>query len=338
MNTPNGAEMTYTNSSLSAFRRCPRLYDLSYRQLLKPETDAEALAVGTAWHRAFEFEEYGDAIAFLRAHSPSELWGEKLVRLFAAYKLYWSSADHPLCDQVLTVTETETTFRVDFGGVTFEGQLDAQLVLPDGRSGLMERKSTGDPIDDDSQYWSRLRMATQPGIYSLALPMMPSVIVYDVMRKPTISPKKLLKKDEASLRRQILEGESAVYCGEIIDGNDVSSGLLEGRETLTMYGARLAKAIAEDPGRYFQRKEISRMAADYEALLDDLGDQVFAVGVAGSSGGAFYRNPDACADFGQCPMLALCERNAHPSPSEPAPRGYTRREHRHAELVKEPNS
>lgn len=339
------AEVTYTNSSLSAFRRCPRLYELSYLQLLKPETQAEALAVGSAWHRAFEFEDPEDGIVFLRERSPSPLWGEKLVRLFAAYKLYWRTVDHPLNDANLVVVETEQTFRVEFHGITLEGQIDAKAKLPDGRIALVERKSTSDAVDDDSPYWNRLRMATQPGVYAIALAERPSVIVYDVMHKPTINPKRLLKKDVASLTRQAIEGESAVYCGELIPAGDVASGLAEERETLRMYGARLAKDIAERPEKYFARREISRTARDYEALMNDLEAQIGTIEalnaadeMSNGNQSPFYRNPDACDAIGTCSMFGLCERGENPRSCDPPPRGYIRRAHRHAELVKDGGS
>ncbi len=176
---------SYTNTALATARRCLTEYDFRYEQLLESDgADSEALQVGSLWHLAHDLKHTGDrldAYVAIEKHAPSLLWAEKLKRLFAAYHWRWH-------DEEFEVEESEKTFAITIDGVDYEGQLDGVLRLADGRRGIIERKTTSDSVEDNSALWGKLRMDVQTGLYATACGFVPSFILYDVVRKPTIDP------------------------------------------------------------------------------------------------------------------------------------------------------
>lgn len=323
----NDNDPTYTNTALATARRCLTEYDLGYLQRLTPDAeDSEALQVGQAWHKAFDDMHKADdeleGYASLGRHAPGPLWRVKLARLFAAYQWYWS-------DERLQLLETERTFRTEFRGITFEGQIDGIIRLPDGRRGVLERKTAGSDIGTGSSYWDRLLMDIQTGLYSLALDFVPSFILYDVVRKPTINPKAITKADMKRLRAELDTKGSATYFEEI-GPEDVEEALLLGRETPALYGARLTSDIGDDPGKYFARREVPRTRADFATLIDNLEQQVGILEHAKAEN-LLHRNPDSCNAFGRCRFFGLCSNNIRPRGE--VPEGFHRREHEHPELA-----
>lgn len=331
---------TFTNTLLAAHRRCPRELELRYGQRLDMIGDKpEALSVGTAWHRAFLAEAEHDGIsreaplssyALIRREAPSALWAEKLSRLYAGHAWRWR-------DENLDEVETEKNFRIQVGPHEFEGQIDGVLVDELGRRGMMERKTTSESLDAESQYWEKLRLDTQVGIYGMALER-PAFIVYDVVRKPTINPKRIVKADQNRLAADLKKHGAANYFQEIIDGDDLADALATGRESVSMYGARLAADIGDRPEYYFQRRLISRTSRDYDDLEQDILEQADAIRWREQEN-SFPRNPDACNAFGRCAFFGLCSNGIHPDPDGPAPDGFVRRDVLHPELqpVKETN-
>ena len=328
--------MTYTNTSLATARRCLTEFDFRYLQQLEPEgADSEALQVGQAWHKAFDansLDEDDLHNQFLMApyeaiakHAPGPLWNEKLRRMYAAYHWYWK-------DQPFKVIEAEYMWCAEHLGVEYEGQLDGIIELPDGRRGLLERKTTGDSVDAESVYWDRLRLDVQVGLYALALNELPPFILYDVARKPTINPKKLSKADRARLGKGVADAGWDSYFGESFTAEQLAAPLEEGRESISMYGARLTADIGNRPDYYFARRPVDRTKGDYETLIENLKDQVRVIEFAKAQE-SMHRNPDACATFGRCAFFALCSNNIRPFEGDPAPDGFRRREHLHPELA-----
>lgn len=326
-------DITYTNTSLATARRCLCEYDLAYLQRLERDTDreSEALAVGSTWHKAHDVAASGgDPYDAIRVHAPSELWATKLACLFAAYGWYWQ-------DQTLDLVKSEETFRVKWGDYTFEGQMDGLVRLEDGRLCLLERKTTSDGLGAESLYWNRLRLDVQVGLYALACESLPSAILYDVVRKPTINPKNLVKKDVERMEREFQgSGDTATYFGTTFREDQIRSALDEKRESLEMYAARLTADIGDRPDWYFARREVPRSQQDYQELLKNLADQVWVIEHA-QDRGKLHRNPDACATFGLCRFFGLCSNNVRPRAGEDPPNGFRRREHLHPELASELN-
>lgn len=329
MTTINPREpISFTNSSLTTARRCLTAYDLRYRHRLEHDgATSEALDVGSAWHEAFDAQARGenpyDAII---ESAPSELWAQKLARLFAAYAWYWK-------DDPFEIVAAEEEFDVVLlEGVQLRGKKDARICLADGRVGLLERKTTGDSIDGDADYWKRLRLDTQVGIYALATEDRPAFILYDVVRKPTINPKGITKADAKRMTTEVEKAGFALYYGEPVQPDELATAIAEDKESLSMYGARLTADIGDRPSYYFGRREVPRTSADYQTLVDNVQAQIDLLCYAEEKE-LMHRNPNACEDFGGCEFFALCSHNVRPTSQNPfVPQGFRRREQTHPEL------
>lgn len=319
---------SYTNTALATARRCLREYDLAYRQRLEREDDdRETLVVGQTYHRAHDAAAKGlDPFAVIERHAPGELWTEKIRRLYAANVWYWRN-------EPIEIVETERTFSVEIAGIRYRGQIDALVRAKDGRLGVLERKTTASGVDAESDYWDRLRLDVQVGLYSLACDRRPDFILYDVTRKPTINPKALTKADMTRLRGELESDGHALYF-ERFEAEEIEAALFIGRETPELYGARLTSDIGNRPDYYFARREVARTSGDYAELLEDLSAQVSMLEAAERLD-AFHRNPDACATFGRCKFFGLCSNNRRPRIGEAPPEGFREREHIHPELVRE---
>ncbi len=316
--------MSYTNTRLATFRRCKREHYLAYELLLDNEATAEHLVVGDSWHKSFEL---ADAYAAIDATAPGRLWREKLRRLRAAYDWKWG-------DDGLEIIEPERQFRVEINGITYEGKTDGVgRFVGDEREGLIERKTTSDDVGPVSFYWHKLRLDTQVGLYGLAFGgQYPSFILYDVVRKPTISPKRLTKAELARIKKDMKVHGAFEFYRETF-GEDVARIALEtGRETIELYGARLTHDIGERSGFYFARQTVPRTSADYETLAADLEAEVQFIEHARKIG-HHPRNPDACNAFGTCRFFGLCSTNRLPKPDEQPPEGFIRRSKLHPELA-----
>lgn len=315
-----------TNSSLSTARNCLRRYHLRYNlQLELDGPPSEALSVGSAWHDAHDEARRSEAwgrearqaqpdglspddlrkiedapFKAINARAPGPEWATKLAALYVGYRWYYAN------DQI-EIIDSEVPFFCHIGDHPIEGVIDAIGRTKDGRDVLVERKTTGDGVDDSSSYWDRLRMDTQVGIYSIALgDKMPSTIIYDVTRKPTIRPKNVTK---AGVKEIDISG---TYEGQTLrrPSVDVLKDLEanDGKETLELYGLRLISDIVSRPEFYFSRHEVPRTSKDYRELVQD----VFAtIGVIGrcDEQGHYPRNPNACDAIGTCPFLGFCSRS-----------------------------
>lgn len=180
------------------------------------------------------------------------------------------------------------------------------LVSKDGDGWLLEHKTTSDDLSPESTYWKQLAIDSQVSHYMLARWQEGQRLVgtlYDVIRKPTINPKKLTKGDQQAF----LAGRT--YYGVRFDDTFVVEWQrdVEARETPEMYGARLTHdCTVERPEWYFQRREIPRLDRDileYAGELWEVGQQVSAA----RKSGVHYRNSGACAMFGRpCEFLGIC--------------------------------
>jgi hypothetical protein len=150
----------------------------------------------------------------------------------------------------------------------------------------MEYKTTSFPIDDDSNYWRRLRIDSQISYYMLALREKGYNVnscLYDVIHRPSGKPVTLTQAvtkhfvETGEYQQKGENGEMETIstfpvkdCGDHLEIGESSTekipGAKEGtfaiRETPGMYGARMQRHFLKEPNRYFQRKEICRTEAD----------------------------------------------------------------------------
>jgi len=244
---------------------------------------------------------------FSRDRSDTDLIAAKCRALLRGYDARWTPNEY----QVVSVekmyagplTNPDTGRRsrnLDIAGV-----LDV-VAQRDGRLVVIDHKSTSLEIEDPAgSYWRQLVVEGQVSHYMLLLwqaGIKPDEAVWDVMRKPGISPKKLSKADRAGV----------LAFGEYHDAKlsqaslDVLAGGEE-RETLEMYEARLAHdCIKERPQHYFQRRTIPRLdkeLIDYARELWEHGQELLHV----RKTNRHARNSGACMLYGTpCKFLGIC--------------------------------
>lgn len=223
------------------------------------------------------------------------------------------------------------------------GKIDKIVRLASGKLAILEHKTTGDSISPDSHYWKRRRMDRQTRFYfSAARDMGYNVeeIVYDVVKKPDIVPKRLTKEDFKKFMGvpdrsgEVDRKARHMYFGEKFEVK--AKGTIEGpskwmfesikvdgwvaeqegavaesmtiRETPGMYGARLMADMLERPDHYFAREKIPTTDMDLEESKNDI-VQYHRMIMECRKTGTWPRNTARCNDFGLCPYWGLCSEN-----------------------------
>lgn len=188
---------------------------------------------------------------------------------------------------------------------TNAGKYDG-IVTRDGGAWLLEHKTTSDDLSPESTYWKQLAIDSQVSHYMLARWQEGQRLVgtlYDVIRKPSINPKKLTKAEQQSFIVNLRYYDTTFDIDYVAQWQQDA----EARETAEMYGARLAyDCTTERPDWYFHRKPIPRMDHDvleYAAELWEVSNQIKAA----RKSGVHYRNSGACAMYGRpCEFLGIC--------------------------------
>lgn len=194
------------------------------------------------------------------------------------------------------------------------------------RRTLFDHKSTSDDISDpNAPYWRQLAIEGQASHYMLIEWLNGEKIddcVWDVMRKPSISPKKLAQKERAAI------ASLGTYCGYKASDRDREWVKTSDRETLSLYEMRLAHdCIAERPERYFARRPVPRLDAE----LLEYAREVWGHGqdiIHTRRESRHVRNPGACMLYGSpCKFLGICSGHDDPDSGK-----WQRKESVHHEL------
>lgn len=324
-----------TNSSIQTWKTCPRKFFIAYRLGIRKHA-SEPLRVGTAFHLGCELLANPEADDAAVRHAISkatfdEQESETVAALVFGWQEYW------LANPALEITHAEIEFEVPIENPlsgkpsrTFvrAGKLDAIGKLPDGSIALVERKTTGEAIDGDADYWKKLTLDSQLSGYILAAQMKGIGVekaVYDVVRKPQIRPKAVSKAEQSHATA------NASYCGMRL------TEPCPERETPQMYAARLRQDMRERPTHYFGRREIVRLKADLKEFQAELWQIARSIREAqlderefGQA--AWPRNTQACTgNFGRCEYLDIC-RGFTADPTQETPEGFIRVARCHTEL------
>lgn len=186
-----------------------------------------------------------------------------------------------------------------------------------GRLCVIEHKTTKDSVAPDSDYWTRLRMDTQCSKYFLAASVGGNEVdsvLYDAIRKPGQRPLAIALRDP--------DGVKIVHDA---DGNrvktkdgkkwresaDTEQGyVLQTRpETPEEFEIRLLEVLRANPSDYFAHREVPRLDTDILEYMSDAwatSQQILYF----RSRGLWPRNPDACDQWGVCPMFDICAGRA----------------------------
>lgn len=198
-----------------------------------------------------------------------ELISAKCRALMAGYHERWHTQQYvPLDVEVVLESpivnpETNRQSRT----LSQAGKLDV-IALHGERTVLIDHKTCSQDIaDPDSPYWRQLVVESQVSHYMLLGWLNGRKFddaVWDVIRKPTISPKKITKAEKVSV---VADG---MYHGRLMGDGSRYSLQTEDRETLEMYEARLARDCTNvRPEWYFQRRSVPRFDGE---LLEYAGE------------------------------------------------------------------
>jgi hypothetical protein len=176
---------------------------------------------------------------------------------------------------------------------------------------LIDHKTTSEDISDpNSPYWRQLVIEGQPTHYMLLEHLNGRKIddaVWDVIRKPTISPKQVTKSDQSSVFT------SGQYFGCTLSQASMEELRHTGRESLEMYEARLAWDCTEiRPEWYFQRRSVPRLDSEIHEWATELWGHSQDL-LHARRENRWPRNAGACMNFGRpCVYLGIC--SGHDSP------------------------
>jgi hypothetical protein len=344
-----------THSRADCFKTCRRKHEYAYEIGLRPETDAKALRMGSAFHAGVERlgdcdpENLPSACKAVRAayadmpdHFDPYWWAvelETILSLVCAYQWRW--ANHKL-----DVIATEQAFRVPLvnpatgkATPTFDlaGKIDGIVRLEDGRLAVKETKTCSEDLAPGSDYWRRLRIDHQITLYTLAARQLGhdvSTVLYDVVRKPAIQPTPVpltdtdgvkIVLDATGNRVKTKDGKKWRETTSAADGYALQTRTC----TVEEWGERLRADVAERPDFYFARVEIPRLDQDVEAFRAELWDLQHQIRQA-QLDGLHYRtvSRNTCP---YCPYFAVCSTNQTIDPDAP-PAGFVVLSDVHPEL------
>ena len=285
-----------TASRMSTLVGCPRRHFWQYEIGLKTVTVATALRIGTAWHSAMEARwkgsSYEHALLAALQGEFDEFQAATLSGLLAGYYRRYDQ-------EPIIALNPEIEFRHPImGSRTFDsaGKIDGLGTLADGRTVLLEHKTTADSIESNSDYWLRLRLNQQVMQYLCAARELGhdvQTIIYDVCRKPSIRQKQT--------------------------------------ETAEEFGARLAADTLARPEFYFARREVPVLDQDLEEFKVqryELSKLILTLRQAENRTAlreqAWPRN---LSDFGcrMCPFSSFCLQSIH-ADAEHVPSGFVLKE------------
>lgn len=281
-----------TSSRLRAARRCLRLHRFLYLDGYRPVERPGPRRFGTLVHQALEAwwgaageERLDAALAALDAGEADPFERAKAEALLRGYHLRWG--DEPY-DVLAVEAEFEAPLRNPATGqpsrtYRLGGKVDAIVRdRRDGRVLIVEHKTTSEDASPGSEYWRRLRMDGQVGIYyagARALGHDVAGCLYDVLRRPGQRPLK-------------------------------ANGRRAADETPDEYLARVISAIADAPGDFYARGEVVRLEDEMAEAMHDVWQTAVQIREATITG-RHPRNPDACVGFGRtCDFFGVCTGEA----------------------------
>src|SRR5690606_29224083 len=196
----------------------------------------------------------------------------KVRGLVRGYHSRWREHDYqPLAVEQLVTSnlynpETQAvsrTFRI-------AGKIDLLAEhKPTGRRVLFDHKTTSQDITDpNATYWRQLAIEGQASHYMLLEWLNGRKVddaVWDVTRKPNISPKRLTKAERAAI------ASLGTYCNYNVSETSRKHVVQSERENYELYEIRLANdCIRERPEWYFQRRPVPRLDAEIFEYAQEL--------------------------------------------------------------------
>ncbi len=243
---------------------------------------------------------------------PSQLLvAAKCRGLLAGYDWRWNDAPWRVLstEQVVEADLWNPATNARSRSFRLAGKIDARVEY-EGRQYIVDHKTTSADIADPSgAYWRQLAVDAQLSHYMLLEWLNGRKAdggIWDVIRKPAISPKKLTKKE------QTMTLMSRAYLGQQLSDESCESLAQTERESLEMYERRLFLDTTERPFWYFQRRAILRLDAEIHQHAEDLWDHSQEI-LAARRNNRHSRNGGACLQYGSpCKFLGICSGHDEP--------------------------
>lgn len=253
-----------SHSTITHYLKCRESYRLAdlqgYSLIEKPSDPKVGLVVHAAmdpfWEHQGEIRQAMEAEAAKLRLDPYET--EMAIALVSGYVATWNPKHY-------APAKTEVKFRILREGYQLTGVLDAHL----GGNTIVEHKTTGQDIRPGSDYWLTRRADLQMGMYWLCAPdlgIKPERIIYDVIHRPDIEPKRATPEAERKYTKATKTEPARLYWNQ-----------RETDETPAEYSKRVVDKILADPERHYQRRtlvvlqhEAERCARDLETIALDM--------------------------------------------------------------------
>ena len=316
---------TLTSTRLATQRTCHKKHYFRYELGLSRVRSFDALRIGGAFHLGMESGNVDTIIDYYTNmpdwadHYDWAIERETVAQLLLGHFWRYENDD-------VTLIEAEQVFRSlkivnphtgrTNRTFTLGGKIDAIVRLADLRLAVREYKTCGEDIGPDSDYWLRLRCDAQISLYFLAAQQLGydvSTVLYDVTRKPTISPYRATPIDKRKYTK-----ENKLYANQ-----------READETPAEFGARLHDDIRSRPDFYYQRREIPRLQDELDTFQIELWQQADQIREARRHN-RWFRNvgPFTC---GHCEFAQICLNNVRVEPGM-VPSGFEIIKNVHPEL------
>jgi hypothetical protein len=245
----------------------------------------------------------------------AELIAAKCRGLLHGYDARWrESAYVPVnVERLVTSIFVNPETRASSRTFSLAGKIDV-LASHHGRTVLVDHKTTSQEIADPaSPFWRQLTVEGQVNHYLLLLWLNGEKCdeaMWDVMRKPAISPKAITKTDCKAILASQRDGKYPYFDRWVTIEKPAT---WDQRETLEMYEARLAHDCTfERPDWYFQRRTIPRLDAEiieYAHELWNHGQEIIHTRATKRHD----RNSGACMLYGApCKFLGICSGHDRP--------------------------
>jgi hypothetical protein len=296
-----------TNSSLTAFKVCPRKYDLQYEQGIVPVKESEPLYFGKLMHDGLDFWVKNERNIELTISHIEQEWAESVQKdeyLLAKAVALLRGYHNRYKDDGLEVVASETPYQAPLlnpetkaeSRLFYLGGILDRIVKEYGRFKILETKTTSEDIYPESDYWRKLLMDSQVSGYYIGAEVLTGEkienCIYDVVKKPGLKPYMATPVEKRQYKK-----DGTLYASQ-----------RDKDETPQEYFSRLEADIAERPHFYFARREVPRSDSDLYEYLDDIW-QVSQSLRAFQLKGKFPRYVNSCSSvYGLCQYFKICSK------------------------------
>lgn len=232
----------------------------------------------------------------------------KCYALLQGYDQRWHDAPYRIdgVEAVMTSDLYNPETQRKSRSFVIAGKIDVRATeIATGAKVILDHKTASQEITDpNAPYWRQLAIEGQVSHYMMLEWLNENKVdkgIWDVIRKPSISPKAIAKKDREAMEKD------RTYCGFPVLDLDIEIVQATERETPMLYAKRLAQdCTVERPDWYFQRRAVPRLDKE----IFDYGVEVWGHGqdmLAARNNGRHPRNSGACFTYNSpCKFLSVC--------------------------------